>query len=811
MPRFLNTWTGEFEVHSDPKKVTYAILSHVWRSAEDGGEQTYGDVRKIQVAVKKGLSHISSSPPTKYREEGTIFAHPKLSDKIKGFCRVAREAGFLLVWNDACCINKTDSVELSEAINSMYEWYRLSDMCYVYLADVRDGDRPQAGSSAFPKSRWHTRGWTLQELIAPERLVFLTGTWRFLGTKMGLARTLQKVTGIDFEILTGRATLESVSVARRLSWAAKRETTRVEDHAYSLMGIFGVHMSPIYGEGENAFLRLQEEVMKTVPDQSIFSGGGSCTMHSLTKRSSSHEQLGPHYPGLFASSPLAFTSASSITPVTPSRLATTLGLRGSEDVPPMDYVFTPEGVRMRLLCLPLSGSQLILDTFRELRTGDACVRCRRLGDPTWIALLQCEDEYGHPIALPLYRPRNQGGNDQGLSVGTHSPCADVAGQEPYRTVHLSQEALSIILNRLQPKVVEVLLLRHFSRPSILKSLQPDDDLPRLDLWRADHYQQVAFDIAPHSVDALRAQGFSPSSLQVTYSKTEITLRTTLEHSSGRYSSRAPKAVQVQLSLTDMSDDTKFEIRSAKYTEARFFVNAESEQGTWKVYINDANRHGGHAASTTRTGHCMLDISRRTIALAEYIVHSDGEWGEDSRPRIARDIRVALEFPFAKPADGRTSNLWLSINISEYHLEYIPLIETAPTQGSSSEQTGNVSAFASAASSPSSSSTVTPTTPTRQLPPLTLPEHDQSHMSPKDADVHPATKHDFNILQRENATLRAQLALLTTKNTNLASQVAALSSQNSVLVSQMATVFARLDALNASPATNIIEREARDPV
>lgn len=116
---------------------------------------------------------------------------------------------------------------------------------------------------------------------------------------------------------------------------------------------------------------------------------------------------------------------------------------------------------------------------------------------------------------------------------------------------------------------------------------------------------------------------------------------------------------------------------------------------------------------------MLDISRRTIALAEYIVHSDGEWGEDSRPRIARDIRVALEFPFAKPADGRTSNLWLSINISEYHLEYIPLIETAPSQGSSSEQTGNVSAFASAASSLSSSSTVTPTTPTRQLPPLTL--------------------------------------------------------------------------------------------
>lgn len=195
---------------------------------------------------------------------------------------------------------------------------------------------------------------------------------------------------------------------------------------------------------------------------------------------------------------------------------------------------------------------------------------------------------------------------------------------------------------------------------------------------------------------------------------------------------------------------------------------------------------------------MLDVSRRTIALAEYTVHSDGEWGEDSRPRIVRDIRVALEFPFAKPADGRTSKLWLSINISEYHLENMPLVETAPVQDSSSEQTGDVSTSTSAASSPSSSSTVTPTTPTRQLPPLTLPEYDQSRLSLKDADEDPATKHNFSILQRENATLRAQLARLTTKNTNLASQVAALSSQNSVLASQMVIVFARLDALNASP-------------
>ncbi|EIW51962.1 HET-domain-containing protein [Trametes versicolor FP-101664 SS1] len=276
MPRFLNTWTGEFEWHPDPKKVTYAILSHVWRDPKDGGEQSYHDVLKIQAAVKRGRFKLSRAPDaslTKYRKRGTIFAYPGLSDKIKGFCKVARKAGFRLAWNDACCIDKTSSAELSEAINSMYEWYRLSDMCYVYLADVPDGDRPQEFGSKFQDSRWHRRGWTLQELIAPECLIFLTKTWRFLGSKMGLARTLENLTGINLDILTHRTTLDSISVAGRMSWAAKRYTTRVEDRAYSLMGIFDIHMSPIYGEGENAFLRLQEEIIRTIPDQSIFVWG----------------------------------------------------------------------------------------------------------------------------------------------------------------------------------------------------------------------------------------------------------------------------------------------------------------------------------------------------------------------------------------------------------------------------------------------------------------------------------------------------------------------------------------------------------
>ncbi|EIW51976.1 uncharacterized protein TRAVEDRAFT_86572, partial [Trametes versicolor FP-101664 SS1] len=183
---------------------------------------------------------------------------------------IAREAGYRLVWIDSCCIDKASSSELSEAINSMFEWYSEADVCYAYLADVPDDEDPRLLDSVFRESRWHRRGWTLQELIAPERVIFLSCTWRFLGTKTGLASTLEQITNVDFAILTGRTTLTSISVAKRMSWAATRWTTRVEDRAYSLLGLFGVHMSPIYGEGANAFLRLQEEIIKTIPDQSIF-------------------------------------------------------------------------------------------------------------------------------------------------------------------------------------------------------------------------------------------------------------------------------------------------------------------------------------------------------------------------------------------------------------------------------------------------------------------------------------------------------------------------------------------------------------
>ncbi|GKZ85257.1 hypothetical protein AnigIFM56816_011023 [Aspergillus niger] len=180
----------------------------------------------------------------------------------------SRASGYEYVWTDACCIDKTSSAELSEAINSMYHWYQEAEICYAYLADTRS-------EGEIAKSRWFTRGWTLQGLIAPSRVVFLNGEWKMLGDKTDLRDKIPEYTGIPASILSGEEDLETSSVAQRMSSTAKRQTSRVEDRAYSLMGIFSVNMPLIYGEGENAFIRLQEEIMRISDDQSLFAWGSS--------------------------------------------------------------------------------------------------------------------------------------------------------------------------------------------------------------------------------------------------------------------------------------------------------------------------------------------------------------------------------------------------------------------------------------------------------------------------------------------------------------------------------------------------------
>ncbi|KAI1443506.1 heterokaryon incompatibility protein-domain-containing protein [Annulohypoxylon stygium] len=218
----------------------YAILSHRWGP----NELTYKDVADCSIFPK--------------------------NDKIDGCCKQAITDGLEYVWVDTICIDKSSSSELSESINSMFAWYRDSQVCYAYLSDVTSELRYVSEDSRFRRSEWFLRGWTLQELLAPRIVRFYTKSWDFIGSTEPphgkFCMLLQEITAIPKEVLIGSQPITHISVATRMRWAANRQTTRKEDTAYCLLGVFGVNMSLLYGEGENAFKRLQEEIIRQSDD-----------------------------------------------------------------------------------------------------------------------------------------------------------------------------------------------------------------------------------------------------------------------------------------------------------------------------------------------------------------------------------------------------------------------------------------------------------------------------------------------------------------------------------------------------------------
>jgi hypothetical protein len=228
----------EFFDHQIPR---YAILSHRWEQ----DELSYQD---LQAQRNRG---------------GAGFT------KVQKCCEKASTDGYEWLWVDTCCIDKSSSAELSEAINAMFRWYKASARCYAYLSDVAGTeDRPNRLQwPSFKESVWFTRGWTLQELIAPSDVLFLDSTWREIGTRTELMADIIAVTGIPGPAFTS---LRYYSVAQIMSWASMRRTSRVEDLAYCLLGLFDVGMPLLYGEGERAFRRLQEEIMRISDDESIF-------------------------------------------------------------------------------------------------------------------------------------------------------------------------------------------------------------------------------------------------------------------------------------------------------------------------------------------------------------------------------------------------------------------------------------------------------------------------------------------------------------------------------------------------------------
>jgi hypothetical protein len=186
------------------------------------------------------------------------------------FCaHQAAKDGLHYFWVDTCCIDKSSSAELTEAINSMFAWYRDAARCYVYLSDVSTSSptnstpAQQHWNRAFQQSRWFTRGWTLQELVAPVSVEFFSAKGERLGNKNSLVQELHNITGISVEALQG-SPLDQLSVNERMPWVGQRMTKLEEDAAYSLLGIFDVHMPLLYGEGRrNAFAQLQKEIVAT--------------------------------------------------------------------------------------------------------------------------------------------------------------------------------------------------------------------------------------------------------------------------------------------------------------------------------------------------------------------------------------------------------------------------------------------------------------------------------------------------------------------------------------------------------------------
>lgn len=280
---------------ADPR---YAILSHRWMD----DEISFEDLFRLDNPEDKSLA----------------------MKKVKGACNRAREDGYTWIWIDSLCICKTNAVELGEAINSMFRWYRKADICYAYLSDVVLSNDHPTDTSIFTRCRdaaekdgrlgksseWFSRGWTLQELLAPTKMQFFDRDWNLIGTRQQLAKIIAELTKIDARYLTGESNFRDACIAVKMSWAAERKTTKVEDRTYSLLGIFDIPMDVKYGEGSRAFVRLEKELLATYVDESLFAW--TTPSAGLPSHRDCGTRLGKDEWGLIAPSPECFAGMQNI-------------------------------------------------------------------------------------------------------------------------------------------------------------------------------------------------------------------------------------------------------------------------------------------------------------------------------------------------------------------------------------------------------------------------------------------------------------------------------------------------------------------
>lgn len=295
----INADTGRLEQFNDDRILPpFATLSHTWgNKKEEVTMQEYLSLENTpnpELEQRPGYLKIVATRRQALQERDFLVERAKKDyERLKPECRAAirlrqlkqhdeaarlgnpKLANPVYVWVDTVCIDKTSSAELYEALNSMFRWYRKAQMCFAYLEDF-DASTTVHFEHRLRQVRWFKRGWTLQELIAPRTMDFFDKYWLCevgpgaFGDKYSLAPKLARITRIDEAVLTGQRRLGSVSIAKRMSWAANRKTTKEEDIAYCLLGLFDLTMDLRYGEGAKAFVRLQEEIARTHDDQSLF-------------------------------------------------------------------------------------------------------------------------------------------------------------------------------------------------------------------------------------------------------------------------------------------------------------------------------------------------------------------------------------------------------------------------------------------------------------------------------------------------------------------------------------------------------------
>jgi len=335
--RLINCITYELEEFIGSNIPNYAILSHTW-----GPEEVL-------------FSDLPLRQPSTIAKAGY--------QKIEFTCGQAVQDGLAYAWVDTCCIDKTSSAELSEAINSMFYWYSNSAKCYAFLEDVLAGDV----KGTLSKSRWFTRGWTLQELIAPTTVFFYDRSWRVFGDRQTLAQVISAITRIDLAVLryglvnrrngyvaSYAVSLNTLCIARKMSWASNRITSRQEDVAYCLLGLFDINMPLLYGEGKRAFARLQEEIIRRSDnDDSILAWdlNSEATLFSSYQIRPGLEELQTESQELLATSPKAFENCNDLTSPHASDVSFSLTNTGINLRTPTVYIQVPQSISTYGYCL----------------------------------------------------------------------------------------------------------------------------------------------------------------------------------------------------------------------------------------------------------------------------------------------------------------------------------------------------------------------------------------------------------------------------------------------------------------------------